>query len=164
MALVEGEVGVQGAFSHSANHYSVYPGNTPETHPPTEACMIHSKPHGDPGTRGKHQTKKRNPWCTSRGCRVQNSRPRDPWRPGVETAGFSHSAGTAHGAPPAPPDHSTGHGTSCSSTQQQELDTTVLNAQHHCRAENALQELGTWIGPCTCPSVNGGKDECIPLG
>ena len=49
------------AFSHSANYYIVYPGNTPENHPPTEACMIHSKQHQgcgiqDPGTRGKHQT------------------------------------------------------------------------------------------------------------
>ena len=42
---------------HSANYYVVYPGNTPENHPPTEACMIHSKQHQgyriqDPGTRG----------------------------------------------------------------------------------------------------------------
>ena len=28
---------------HSANYYAVYPGNTPENHPPTEACMINSK-------------------------------------------------------------------------------------------------------------------------
>ena len=35
----------EGALSHSANYYVVYPGNTPETHPPAEACMIHSKPH-----------------------------------------------------------------------------------------------------------------------
>ena len=34
-----------GAFSHSANYYVVCPGNTPESHPPTEACMIHSKRH-----------------------------------------------------------------------------------------------------------------------
>ena len=27
----------------SANYYGVYPGNTPENHPPTEACMINSK-------------------------------------------------------------------------------------------------------------------------
>ena len=39
--------------------------------------MIHSKQHRgctiqDPGTRGKHQTKTKKSWCTSRGCRVQN--------------------------------------------------------------------------------------------
>ena len=39
--------------------------------------MIQSKQHWgctiqDPGTRGKHQTKTKNAWCTSRGCRVQN--------------------------------------------------------------------------------------------
>ena len=63
---------------HSANYYGVYPGNTPENHPPTEACMIHSKPH--------------------RGCRVQDPGTRG-YR-GWKTADFSHSAGTAHGAPP----------------------------------------------------------------
>ena len=37
--------------------------------------------------------KKRNPWCTSRGCRVQISGPWDSWIPGVKnTADFSHSA------------------------------------------------------------------------
>ena len=40
----------KGAFSkqraHSANYYVVYPGNTPENHPPTEVCMINSKQHG----------------------------------------------------------------------------------------------------------------------
>ena len=45
--------------THSAKYYVVYPGNTPENHPPTEACMIHSKQHRgcriqDPGTCGKH--------------------------------------------------------------------------------------------------------------
>ena len=63
--------------AHDANYYVVYPVNTPENHPPTEACIIHSKQHQgrriqDPGTRGKHQTKTKNPWCTSRGCRVQD--------------------------------------------------------------------------------------------
>ena len=53
--------------------------------------MIHSKQHRgsriqDPGTRGKHQTKTTNPWCTSRGCRVQNSGPWDPWLPVVENS------------------------------------------------------------------------------
>ena len=82
-----------GAFSHSANYYVVYPRNTPESHPTTEACMIHSKQHRgcriqDPGTRGKHQTKTKNPWCTSRGCRVQNSGPWDPWLPVVTNSRF----------------------------------------------------------------------------
>ena len=74
----------RGNSAHSANYSVVYPGNTPENHPPTEACMIHSKQHQgcriqDPGTRGKHQIKAKNAWCTSRGCRVQNSGPWDPW-------------------------------------------------------------------------------------
>ena len=41
--------------------------------------MIHSKQHRgctiqDPGTRGKHQTKTKNPWCTSRAvrCRIED--------------------------------------------------------------------------------------------
>ena len=41
-----------------ANYYVVHPGNTPETHPPTEACMIHFKPASG----------------------VQNSGPWDPWQ------------------------------------------------------------------------------------
>ena len=68
----------QGAFSHSANYYVVYPGNTPENHPPTEGCMINSK--------------------QERGCRVQ-----DPGTRGYrwwKTADVWHSAGTAHSAPP----------------------------------------------------------------
>ena len=90
-----------GMFSHGSgttraqrapgtNSYAVYPRNTPENHPPIEACMIHSKRHGgcriqDPGTRGKHhgtrgkhQTKTKTPLCTSRACRVLNSGPRAP--------------------------------------------------------------------------------------
>ena len=99
--------GVFAQRGHSANHYVVYPGTTPENHPPTGACMIHSKQHWgcriqDPGTRGKHQTKTKHPWCTwctSRGCRVQNLGPCHGHR-GWKTADLSHSAGTAHGAPP----------------------------------------------------------------
>ena len=61
--------------------------------------MIHSKQHRgcriqDPGTRGKHQTKTKNPWCTSRavGCRIQDAGTRGHrW---CKTADFSHSAGT----------------------------------------------------------------------
>ena len=84
----------RGAFSHSAGTAPILtlfiPGTPPENHPPTEGCMIHSKQHRgfriqDPGTRGKHQTKK-NPGCTSRGCRVQNSGPWDPWLPVVENS------------------------------------------------------------------------------
>ena len=76
---------------HSANHYGVHPGNTPANHPPPEACMIHSKQHRgcriqDPGTRRKHQTKTKNPWCTSRGCGVQNSGPWDSWLTVVENS------------------------------------------------------------------------------
>ena len=51
-------VGIVGAFSHSAgNYYVVYPGNTPENHPPTEACKLNSNQLG-----------------------VQNSGPWDPWQ------------------------------------------------------------------------------------
>ena len=63
---------------HSASYYVVYPGNNPENQPPTEACMIHSKPH--------------------RGCRIQ-----DPGTCGDrwwKTADFLHSVRTAHSAPP----------------------------------------------------------------
>ena len=42
---------------HSANYYVAFSGNTPENHPPTEACMVHSKQHG-----------------------VHNSGPWDPWQ------------------------------------------------------------------------------------
>ena len=48
---------------HSANYYVVYPGNTPENHPPTEACMVNSKQHG-----------------------VQNSGRLDPWPLVVENS------------------------------------------------------------------------------
>ena len=37
--------GVFAQRGHSANYYVVYPGNTPENHPPTEGCMINSKQH-----------------------------------------------------------------------------------------------------------------------
>ena len=57
-AHVRGDFGgVVAQRGHSANYYIVYPGNTPEIHPPTGACMIHSKQHG-----------------------VQNSGPMDPWQ------------------------------------------------------------------------------------
>ena len=69
--------------------------------------MIHSKQHRgcriqDPGTRGKHQTKIINPWCTSRGCRVQNSGPCDLWLPVVENSRlFAQRAHSARCAPSA---------------------------------------------------------------
>ena len=47
--VLQGGGGLGGVFAqrgHSANYYVVYPGNTPENHPPTEACMIHSKSMG----------------------------------------------------------------------------------------------------------------------
>ena len=70
---------------------------TPESQPPAEGCMIHSKQHWwcriqDLGTPGKHQTRK-NPWRTSTrgvGCRIQEVGIRGYrwWK----TAYFSHSA------------------------------------------------------------------------
>ena len=49
-ALVEtSSTGIMGAFSHSAhsaNYFVACPWNTPENHPPTEACTINSKRHG----------------------------------------------------------------------------------------------------------------------
>ena len=103
MSMTRTQLGhTQGAFSHSActaqaerthstNYCVVYPGNTLENHPPTEACTINSKQHRgcriqDPGTCGKHHTDKKNPWCTSRGCRVQMSRTWDPWLPVMENS------------------------------------------------------------------------------
>ena len=86
--------------AHSANYYAAYPRNTPENHPPTEACMIHSKQHRgcriqDHGTHGKHQTKNTIPGVSAGAvwCRIQ-----DPGTLGYrwwKTADFSHSARTA---------------------------------------------------------------------
>ena len=73
-----------GAFSHSAGTAPTIalfiPGTPPANHPPTEACMIHSKRHP--------------------GCTIQDPETRGYrwWK----TDDFSHSAGTAHGAPPLP--------------------------------------------------------------
>ena len=54
----------------------------------------------DPGTRGKHHTGKKNPWCTRRGCGVQNSGPWDPWLPAVESSRlFAQRAHSARCAP-----------------------------------------------------------------
>ena len=58
--------------THSANHDGVHPRNTPAHHPPTEACMIHSKQHRgcrmqDPGTCGHRRWKTadfaHSTWC-----------------------------------------------------------------------------------------------------
>ena len=102
----------QGAFSHSAHTAPLMtlfiPGTPPENHPPTEACMIHSKQHRgcgiqDLGTRGRIRLK-RNPWCTSRGCRVQNSGPWDPWLLVVENSRpFAQRGHSARCAPSLPP-------------------------------------------------------------
>ena len=68
--------------------------------------MINSKQHGDPGTRGKQQTKKQSLVYQQGVGGVQNSGPWDPWLPLVENsrlfAQCGHSARTAHGAPPLP--------------------------------------------------------------
>ena len=106
-----------GAFSHSARTAPIitvsYPGHTPENHPPTEACMIHSKQHRGAefrtlGPVASIRLKQKIPWCTSRGCRVQNSGPWVPWLPAVENSRLlaqrGHSAQCAlfacvHGTP-----------------------------------------------------------------
>ena len=59
------DFGVFAQHSHSANCYVVYPRNTPDNHPPIEACMINSKQHG-----------------------MRNSGPWDPWLPVVENSQF----------------------------------------------------------------------------
>ena len=91
-----------GAFSHSAgtaraqrtnsaNYYVAYPGNTPANHTPTESCMLKSK--------------------QPRGCRIQDPGTRGYWR--WKTADFSHSARTAHGAPPMHEEHPHTHTHAC---------------------------------------------------
>ena len=93
-----------GAFSHSANYYVVYPGDTPENHPPTKGCMINSKQHGV-------QIKTLGPVASIRlkknilgvpagsvGCRIQD--PRICGYQWWKTTNFSHGAGTLQGAPP----------------------------------------------------------------
>ena len=56
-AIASSYGGVFTQRAHSTNYYVVYPGNTPENHPPAEGCMMNSKQHG-----------------------VQNSGPWDPWQ------------------------------------------------------------------------------------
>ena len=79
--------------------------------------MIHSGQHRgcriqDLGTPGKCQTKKKNPWCTSTGCRVQNSGPWDLWLPVVENSRLfaqrGHSSRCAPLIPPYSPLHEYG--------------------------------------------------------
>ena len=52
--------------------------------------MINSKQHGvqnsEPWDPWQASDEKKNPWRTSRGCRVQNSGPWDPWLPVVENS------------------------------------------------------------------------------
>ena len=95
---------------HNTNYYVVYPGNTPANHPPTKACMIHSKQHRgcsiqDPGTCGKHQTKTTNPGCTSRGYRVQHSGPWDLWPPVVKNSRLFAQCGHSARCAPNDPCH-----------------------------------------------------------
>ena len=90
--------------AHSANYYGGYPGNNPENHPPAESCTINLKL--------KNSNISLNGCCSGRGYRGQNLGPWDPWQARPfnllnlpnsrwwRTADFSHSAGTAHGAPP----------------------------------------------------------------
>ena len=82
--------GVFTQHEHSANYYGVYPGNTPENHPPTEVCMINSE---------------KNPWCTvpagAAGCRVQD--PGAGAGAGATGGGKQPTFCTAHGAPPYGP-------------------------------------------------------------
>ena len=77
-ALRDSKGGVFAQCTHSTNYYVVHPGNTPANHPPTEACMIHSKQH--------------------RGVRSSGS-----WDPWLKTADFSHSAWCAPKGHPPPP-------------------------------------------------------------
>ena len=64
--------GVFAQCGYSANYHLVYPGNTPENHPPTAAGMINSKQHGVQNSglwdRWQASDQKKNPCCTSRGC------------------------------------------------------------------------------------------------
>ena len=78
MMVWVGEGTLWGRFRTAPITTMFIPGTPPANHPPTEACMIHSKQH--------------------RGCRSQGPGTRG-YR-GWKTADFSHSAGTAHGAPP----------------------------------------------------------------
>ena len=69
--------GVFAQRGHSANYYVVYPGNTPENHPPTEACGLIRYSMAcriqDPGTHGKHQIKKIHGVPVGAvGCRIQD--------------------------------------------------------------------------------------------
>ena len=69
-----------------------------EHHSPTEACMIHSKQHRGRRTLGPVASItliKKNPWCTSR-CQGPGTHGYRRWK----RTDFSHSAGTAHCAPP----------------------------------------------------------------
>ena len=83
-------VGVFPQRAHSANYYVVYPGKTPENHPPAEGCMINSKQHGvqnsGPWDPWQASDKKKSLVYQQGGCRVQNSGPWDPWLPVMENS------------------------------------------------------------------------------
>ena len=96
------------AFSHRAGTAPIItlyiPGTPLKTTPlQKHACSIQSRMGcrlQDTGARGKHQTTQKNPWCTSRGCKCRSQGPGAHGYRRWKTADFSHSAGTAHGAPP----------------------------------------------------------------
>ena len=97
--------GVFAQRAHSANHYVVYPGNTPENHPPAEGCMINLKQHGVPNSGPwdpwqASDLKKKSLVYQQGGGRVQNSGPWDPWLPVVENSRlFAQRAHSAQYAP-----------------------------------------------------------------
>ena len=162
----EGHGGVFAQRGHSANYYSVYPGNTPENQPPTEACLIHSKQHlgcriQDPGTRGKHQTKRKIPGVPAGavGCRIQ-----DPGIRGYrwwKTADFSHSAHTAraqraHGAQCAPHERDMGETIrGPSAAHAMEIPFTAWKHMHL-----TIEQLGR---SAQSPPIQGGFHIVLPL-
>ena len=102
--------GVFAQRGHSAGTAPIitlyYPGNTPENHPPTEACMIHSKQHlgcsiQDPRTPWQaSDLKQKIPDAPAQavGCRTQD--PGTPWLPVVENSRlFAQHAHSARCAP-----------------------------------------------------------------
>ena len=154
-ANVIGHKNTVGAFSHSAGTVPIItlfiPGTPPETPPPpTEARMIHSKQH--------------------RGCRVQDPGTRGYRRWG--TAGVSHSAGTAHGAPPLSCiPHEASHTHTTSAPPPRPLR-GITYTPHHApppsrgatRADPMIPRRNS--GYCTCAqaavSTNHGKNDAPP--
>ena len=98
--------GVFAQRGYSANCYVVYPGNTPANHPPTEACMIHSKQHRgcriqDPGTRGYRWWKTADFSHSARCAPLSSIYFRRGGGGGLQNK-FAHSTCTAYGVPPPP--------------------------------------------------------------